>query len=140
MLFDGTQKSIDDHWASGTLTDDGWLAQGATTRQNFRDYKLHVEFRTPWMPSATGQARGNSGVYHQGRYETQILDSFGLDRQDNQTGAIYTVAPPSVNACFPPMMWQTYDVEFTSARYDDSDTKISDAAHDRAAKRDHGPE
>ncbi|MGB7324828.1 MAG: family 16 glycoside hydrolase [Rubripirellula sp.] len=127
VLFDGTQASIEKNWAEGKLAEDGLLAQGAMTKRKFRDYKLHVEFRTPWMPKATGQARGNSGIYHQARYETQVLDSFGLEGKDNETGSIYTVSAPSVNACFPPLTWQTYDVEFTAARYDDADKKIADA-------------
>src|SRR5262249_33963103 len=73
------------------------------TRQNFGGhFKLHVEFRVPYMPAAKGQARGNSGVYLQGRYEIQILDSYGLDSKDNDCGGIYEVARPKVNACKAP--------------------------------------
>ena len=63
---------------------------------------MHLEFRTPYMPVARGQARGNSGVYIQGRYEVQILDSYGLDSKDNDCGGIYSVAAPKVNACKAP--------------------------------------
>ncbi|KAA5540476.1 DUF1080 domain-containing protein [Roseiconus nitratireducens] len=117
VLFDGTEQSLD-RWVDGEITADGLLKQGTQTRQRFRDYSLHLEFRTPWMPDAKGQQRGNSGVYHQGRYETQILDSFGLRGAINETGAIYGVKAPDVNACLPPMQWQTYDIDFTAARYD----------------------
>ncbi|TWU56781.1 Cytochrome c [Rubripirellula tenax] len=127
VLFDGTQASIDQHWAKGKLAEGGLLAEGATTKDVFRDYKLHVEFQTPFMPKASGQARGNSGVYHQSRYETQILDSFGLEGKDNETGGIYTVSPPAINVCYPPRSWQTYDVDFTAARFDENDKKIADA-------------
>jgi hypothetical protein len=75
-------------------------------------FKLHVEFRVPYMPDAKGQARGNSGVYVQGRYEVQILDSYGLDSKNNDCGAIYEVAAPRVNACKAPTVWQSYDIEF----------------------------
>jgi hypothetical protein len=79
-------------------------------------YKLHVEFRVPYMPKAKGQARGNSGVYLQGRYEVQVLDSYGLKSKDNDCGGIYSVAAPRVNACKAPTIWQSYDIEYTTAK------------------------
>ena len=128
VLFDGTQASIDRHWANGAkLVDDKLLLAGCTTKSNFRDYRLHLEFRTPFVPQALGQGRGNSGVYHQGRYETQVLDSFGFENEGNTCGAIYGVAPADFNACLPPMRWQTYDIEFTAARWDGDGKKFSDA-------------
>src|SRR5438270_2858025 len=85
------------------------------TEQKFDGaFKLHVEFRVPYMPEAKGQARGNSGVYVQGRYEVQVLDSYGLESKNNDCGAIYEVAAPLVNACKAPTVWQSYDIEFTS--------------------------
>ena len=63
-----------------------------------------------------GQGRGNSGVYLQGRYEVQVLDSYGLKSQDNDCGGIYTVAKPMVNACKAPTVWQTYDITFTAPK------------------------
>ena len=88
------------------------------TRETFGSYKLHVEFNVPYLPDAKGQARGNSGVYQQGRYELQVLDSYGLDPQDNDCGAIYKQVTPKVNACKPPLQWQTYDITFRSAELD----------------------
>ncbi len=77
---------------------------------------MHLEFNIPYMPDAKGQARGNSGVYLQGNYELQVLDSYGLKPQSNDCGAIYQQIIPSVNACKPPLQWQTYDITFHAAK------------------------
>ncbi len=128
QLFDGSQASLNSHWQSDAKrTADGLLMQGATTKHVYRDYTLHLEFRTPFQPKDSGQGRGNSGVYHQGRYETQVLDSFGLEGLNNETGGIYTVRDPDLNMCLPPLTWQTYDVDFTAARFDLNGDKTSDA-------------
>jgi hypothetical protein len=82
-------------------------------------FTLHVEFRVPYLPDKKGQERGNSGVYVQGRYEVQVLDSYGLESKDNDCGAIYEVAAPKVNACKAPTVWQSYDIEFTSPKCQD---------------------
>jgi hypothetical protein len=87
------------------------------TKEKFgNSFKLHVEFRVPYLPDKKGQERGNSGVYVQGRYEVQVLDSYGLDSKDNDCGAIYGVAAPKVNACKAPTVWQSYDIEFHAPR------------------------
>ncbi len=123
VLFDG--KSAD-KFDGGKMTDDGLLIQGATSKQKFQSFKLHMEFRTPFKPTARGQERGNSGFYAQGRYEIQILDSFGLQGRDNECGGIYSVGPPKINMCLPPLSWQTYDVDFTAAQYKDG-KKVKDS-------------
>ncbi|HEV3164018.1 MAG TPA: DUF1080 domain-containing protein [Isosphaeraceae bacterium] len=89
------------------------------TKQSFGDFKLHLEFNCPYMPQAKGQARGNSGVYLDGIYELQVLDSYGLKPDTNDCGAIYKQIAPSVNACKPPLQWQTYDVTFHKAKVED---------------------
>jgi hypothetical protein len=108
------------------LTDDGLLMQGVVTREEFGDATWHIEFRLPYQPLDRGQGRGNSGAYFQGRYEVQMLDSFGLEGKDNECGGVYSVAAPRVNMCLPPLAWQTYDVEVSSPKYD-GDTKLADA-------------
>jgi hypothetical protein len=90
------------------------------TRDKFDGkFKLHVEFRVPYEPTKSGQGRGNSGVYVQGRYEVQVLDSYGLKSQKNDCGALYGVAAPTVNACKAPTVWQSYDIEFTAPKFQD---------------------
>jgi type 1 glutamine amidotransferase len=102
-----------------TIMEDGsiMVRSGETmSKQEFGDMQLHIEWMTPYMPKDRGQGRGNSGVYLQNRYEVQVLDSFGLDPQDNDAGGIYKVAKPRVNASFPPGQWQTYDIMFRAPR------------------------
>ena len=91
------------------------------SREQFNDFLLHLEFMTPDMPDATGQAKGNSGVFLQGRYEIQVLDSYGIDVPGmGDCGAIYNQFASLVNACKPPLEWQTYDVIFRAARVGES--------------------
>lgn len=125
VLFNGEST---DQWEGGKLIDEKYLgATNCATKKKFGDHKLHIEFRTPFMAAARGQGRGNSGVYVQSRYEVQVLDSFGLDGADNECGGIYKVSKPIVNACLPPLSWQTYDIEFTAAKYDDNGEKTKNA-------------
>jgi len=124
VLFDG--KNVD-AWEGATLSD-GLLIPKATSKQKFQSCTLHLEFQTPFMPLARGQARGNSGCYVQGRYEVQILDSFGLEGKNNECGGIYEISDPKVNMCYPPLAWQTYDIDFTAAKFDASGAKTKGAA------------
>ncbi len=121
VLFDGSSA---DAWEKGKI-ENGLLAAGCTSKQLFGSYRLHLEFRTPYKPTARGQKRGNSGIYHSGRYETQILDSFGLEIKDNECGGIYSISKASNNMCLPPLAWQTYDVDFTAAKFDAEGKRIS---------------
>ncbi|MHB8973569.1 MAG: 3-keto-disaccharide hydrolase [Pirellulaceae bacterium] len=122
VLFDGSGVTRFD---AGRLTPEGWLAPGAVTKLPVRDFQLHLEFQTPYMPAARDQARGNSGIYVQRRYEVQILDSFGLPPLFNGCGALYRQQSPELNMSFPPLSWQTYDIDFTAARWDPEGNKTA---------------
>lgn len=123
VLFDGSNA---DAWINGAVTPDGLLQPGGRTKGSFQDFTLHAEFRTPFKPLARGQSRGNSGVYIFGRYEVQILDSFGLEGRDNECGGLYRQKAPDVNMCYPPLAWQTYDVDFQAPRFE-NEQKVKNA-------------
>jgi hypothetical protein len=89
------------------------------TKQAFGDCQLHVEWATPNPPHGEDQDRGNSGVYLQGLYEIQVLDSYhSVTYADGQAAAVYGQYPPLVNASRPPGQWQTYDIIFHGPRFD----------------------
>ena len=124
VLFDG--KNLD-QWQTRDGKPAGWrlLTNGVmevvkggdvVSKEKFSDFQLHLEFRLPYMPHDFGQGRGNSGVYLQTRYETQVLDSYGLEGLDNECGGFYQICRPSVNMCAPPLQWQSYDITFHSAK------------------------
>ena len=136
ILFNG--KDLD-NWTTRSGEEAGWeVADGIMTvvrgtgdimtEERFTDFILHLEFMTPDMPEATGQAKGNSGVFLQGRYEVQVLDSYGIEVPGKgDCGAIYNQFATLVNACKPPLEWQTYDVIFRAARVDEEGEVIEQA-------------
>lgn len=127
ILFDG--KNLD-AWQHDKGKPAGWtiLPDGAfmvkpgtgeiISKQKFKSVKLHAEFRLPYMPKERGQARGNSGLFFQDVYEVQVLDSFGLEGYTDECGGLYKLSAPRVNACRPPLQWQTYDVEYHAPKFD----------------------
>lgn len=124
VLFDGTTPF---QFEKGRMYGEPLLPVGVTSRRKFKDCHVHLEFRTPFQPQDFGQKRGNSGCYLQGRYEVQILDSFGLKGVDHECGGVYEIHDPAVNMCFPPLAWQTYDIDYTAAKYDAAGKKTANA-------------
>ena len=99
------------------------------TTEKFGDIELSLEFMIP--------AKSNSGVYLQGLYEIQVLDSYGVKRlKFGDCGGIYTRVvdgkligghPPMVNASRPPGEWQTYRIWFQAPRFDAGGKKTENA-------------
>jgi hypothetical protein len=136
VIFDGT--NLDKFEPGARMNEPQTQGQGQRENRNTlwaeatakpfekKPYKMHLEFMLSYMPQARGQARSNSGVYIDERYECQVLDSFGLEGENNECGGFYEVAKPLVNMCFPPLTWQTYDIEFTPAKYE-GNNKVANA-------------
>ena len=136
VLFDGSGTSEwthkDGRPAEWTVADGVLVCKSGTgdilTKRKFGSAQIHLEFATPLMPAATGQARGNSGVYLQGRYEVQVLDSYKNPTYANgSAGAVYGQHAPLVNASRPPEQWQSYDFVFHAPVCDDQG-RVSRAA------------
>ena len=93
------------------------------------DVVLHVEFMVP--------QGSNSGIYFQGRYEIQVLDSWRVEKlKHGDCGGIYQRwnqgrgfegHPPRINASRPPGAWQSFDVVFRAPRFDESGKKLANA-------------
>ncbi len=133
VLFSGKPEEMHDNWYARRSTDPaGWKVddKGVATpnkrdicsKEEFGDCRVHVEFREPH----TGH--GNSGVGMEGRYEVQILNSYGKKKPDiHDCGAYYDRIPPKVNACKPAGEWQTMDIFFRAPRFDDNGKLIEKA-------------
>lgn len=129
VLFDGSGLDAWESPVGWEVTDDGLMmvtpkGQTLASKGRFLDIQLHVEFRTPFMPRSRGQQRGNSGIFCQENYEVQILDSYGLEGDYTECGALYKLSAPHVNACAPPLQWQTYDITYRAPRFDPSGKKL----------------
>ena len=145
VLFDGDLSAM-----KGKLSGD-YLAAGASTKESFGAFKLHLEFMLPYKPFTKlgNQDRGNSGVYTYNRYETQVLDSFGLhyinlpkaewrkvfeeeigygasSDRSQWCGCFYKFKTPDINASLPSLVWQTYDIDFTPPAFE-GDKKVKNA-------------
>jgi hypothetical protein len=119
-LFDGKDlsnwASVRDGSAAQWEVKDGAMVVKAGTgairsKKDFDDIQLHIEWATPAEVKGEGQGRGNSGVFLQGIYEVQVLDSYNNKTYFyGQAGSIYKQYPPLVNASRKPGEWQTYDI------------------------------
>lgn len=128
VLFDGTDLS---KWQDDKGNESKWVIHDGImecvpksgyifTKEKFGDFQLHVEWAEPAKVEGSSQGRGNSGVFLQNQFEIQVLDNYNNPTYpDGQCGAIYGQSPPLVNACKMPDQWQTYDIIFTAARWDD---------------------
>jgi hypothetical protein len=146
VLFDGTSS---ESWLNGTVEAGLLIGVDLRSKELFGDYRIHLEFRTLYVPSErayelmdlasesqSGRAKllkSNGGIWHHGRHQVLIRDSFGYyhrrecDGEVTDTGAIDGVAEPKLNACLPPLVWQTYDADFRAPRLDD-DGKVIEPA------------
>lgn len=126
VLFNGTDLS---QWQHANGSSSTWsIAEGAftvvkgggdlQTKRSFGDCQLHIEWRTPAQVEGEGQGRGNSGVFLQGRYEVQVLDSYNNPTYSNgQAASVYKQYIPLVNASRKPGEWQSYDIFFRAPRF-----------------------
>jgi len=133
VLFDGTNLM---EWTNKDGESAGWKVEGGAmtvvkgtgivqTKQNFGSIQLHLEWRTPAEVVSEGQGRGNSGVFLNGIYEVQVLDSYDNRTYSNgQAASIYKQYMPLVNACRPPGEWQTYDIIYMQPKFNKDGIKV----------------
>jgi len=127
VLFDGKDlsqwKSADGNGDAKWKVHDGIFtvdkkAGDILTKKDFGDFQLHIEWQIPENITGESQARGNSGIYLQDKYEVQILDSYGNETYVNgQAASIYKQSPPLVNAMRKPGEWNVYDIIYTAPTF-----------------------
>ena len=127
ILFNGGDISAE--WEDTRGNPSKWIVKDSTlisvrgsgfiqTKRKFGSCQLHVEWRTPSEVTGESQGRGNSGVFLQGLYEVQVLDSYNnLTYRHGQAGSIYKQFAPLVNASRGPGEWQSYDIIFTAPTF-----------------------
>ncbi len=138
VVFDG--KNLDAFRATkAKLLPDGAVEMQAkegslVTKENFGDARVYLEFRMPYNPESLGPRRGNSGVYLMNTYEVQLQDGFGTELAsegaepaDRACGSIYGISAPKVNACAPPLEWQSMMIEFHAPKFGADGTKTRNA-------------
>jgi hypothetical protein len=129
VLFNGSDFS---HWQDEKGRETKWILKGdhmecvphsgfIYTKEKFGDFQLHLEWSEPTNVVGHSQERGNSGVFLQGQFEIQVLDSYNNPTYaDGQCGAVYGQSPPLVNVSKMPGDWQSYDIFFQAPRWDDN--------------------
>ena len=127
ILFDGADVNVE--WSDSRGNPTKWVVQNGAlvcvkgsgviqTKRKFNDFQLHIEWKAPAEVSGDGQGRGNSGVYLQGLYEVQVLDSYNnRTYRHGQAGSLYKQHAPLVNVSRKPGEWQTYDIIYTAPRF-----------------------
>jgi hypothetical protein len=136
VLFDGKDLS---KW-NGPKGEAAWKVENGymeavkksgniTTKDEFGDFQLHLEFATPVKVEGNGQGRGNSGVFLLGKYELQILDSYDNPTYpDGHCGALYGQLPPLASAVKKPGEWQSYDLIFEAPLWDNAGQLVKRAS------------
>ena len=126
VLFDGSGL---DEWVGPKGAAPGWtVADGVLTvapgsgeiltKRVFHDFQLHIEWCEPEDIEGESQGRGNSGVYLQGMYEIQVLDSYQNETYASGGAAsIYKQHAPLVNAMRAPGKWNVYDIIYEAPTF-----------------------
>ena len=152
VLFDGSNldewvTASDSTSAKWTLNKDGSMTVkdrtgDIQTKRNFGSVQLHVEWRSSPENKANGQARSNSGVFLQNRYEVQVLDNNDNPTYVNgQVASIYKQSIPLVKASVPTGDWNTYDIIYHAPEFDSAGEKTKSATitvlHNGVLVQDH---
>lgn len=111
-------------------------SQYLTSKKQWADQEVNAEFMIT--------KGSNSGLYLLGRYEIQILDSYGKkevgsgdmggvysrfdsSRGDLKLSASFEGTAPMLNAALPHGEWQTLSIKFRAPRFDKSGYKVAHA-------------
>jgi hypothetical protein len=132
VLFDGKDLA---EWESGKGGPAEWKVNtdgtftivpekgDIRTKRKFENFQLHIEWSIPEGSTGTGQGRGNSGVFLQGKYEVQILDSYENETYSNgQAASIYKQARPLVNSMRKQGEWNVYDIIYSAPVFKEDGT------------------
>lgn len=131
VLFDGTDlsawESVDGGTAEWTVEDNAFTVAPGTgnikTKETFGSVQLYVEWKAPDDVEGESQERGNSGVFLNGLYEVQVLDSYeNATYVNGMAGSIYKQHPPLANAAKAPGEWQSYNIIFEAPEFNDDDS------------------